>query len=44
VKNVCKTPLVAGQWQRSGDKFNLVITTNKTAPMIPTGGQLQLLS
>src|SRR3974390_2161179 len=44
VKNVCKTPLVAGQWQRTGDKFNLVITTNKTAPIIPTGGQLQLLS
>jgi branched-chain amino acid transport system substrate-binding protein len=44
VKNVCKTPLVAGQWQRKDDKFDLVITTNKTAPMIPVGGQLQLLS
>ena len=30
VKNVTKTPLVAGQWQRKGDKFDLVITTNKT--------------
>ena len=30
VKNVTKTPLVAGQWQRKGDKFELVITTNKT--------------
>ena len=44
VKNVTKTPLVAGQWQRKGDKFDLVITTNKTATEIPTGGQLQLLS
>jgi branched-chain amino acid transport system substrate-binding protein len=44
VKNVTKTPLVAGQWQRSGDKFDLVITTNKTAPEIPVGGPLQVLS
>ena len=44
VKNVTKTPLVAGQWQRKGDKFDLVITTNKTAPEIPTGGTLALLS
>src|SRR6266540_3517865 len=44
VKNVTKTPLVAGQWQRKGDKFELVITTNKPAPQIPVGGQLQLLS
>jgi branched-chain amino acid transport system substrate-binding protein len=44
VKNVTKTPLVAGQWQRKGERFDLVITTNKTAPEIPLGGQLQLLS
>ena len=43
VKNVTKTPLVAGQWQRTGDKFELVITTNKTAPEIPVGGKLALL-
>ena len=43
VKNVTKTPLVAGQWQRSGDKFELVITTDKTAPEIPVGGKLNLL-
>jgi branched-chain amino acid transport system substrate-binding protein len=43
VKNVTKTPLVAGQWQRSGDKFDLVITANKTAPEIPVGGKLNLL-
>src|ERR1700732_3343164 len=44
VKNVTKTPLVAGQWQRKADKFELVITANKTAPAIPTTGQLALLS
>jgi branched-chain amino acid transport system substrate-binding protein len=44
VKNVTKTPLVAGQWQRKGDKSELVITTNKPAPEIPVGGTLQLLS
>src|SRR4029450_2447761 len=44
VKNVTKTPLVAGQWQRKGDRFDLVIPTNKTATEIPVGGQLQLLS
>ena len=44
VKNVTKTPLVAGQWKRTGDKLELVITENKTAPMIPTGGKTQPLS
>jgi branched-chain amino acid transport system substrate-binding protein len=44
VKNVSKTPLVAGQWQRRAGKFELVITTNKPAPEIPAGGTLQLLS
>ena len=44
VKNVSKTPLVAGQWQRKDDKFDLIITTNKTAPIIPVNGQLKLLS
>jgi branched-chain amino acid transport system substrate-binding protein len=44
VKNVSKTPLVAGQWQRSGATFELVITANKPAPQIPVGGTLELLS
>ena len=44
VKNVSKTPLVAGQWQRAGDVFDLVITENKSAPEIPVGGKLELLS
>lgn len=44
VKNVTKTPLVAGQWQRKGDAFELVIIANKPAPEIPVGGKLQLLA
>src|SRR5262245_1857016 len=44
VKNVTKTPLVAGQWQRKNGKFDLVITENKTAPNIPLGGKLQPIS
>src|SRR5579883_848695 len=44
VKNVTKTPLVSGQWQRTGEVANLVITQNETAPQIPVGGKLQLLS
>jgi branched-chain amino acid transport system substrate-binding protein len=44
VKNVTKTPLVAGQWQRKGNDFELVITENKSAPQIPVGGKLEALS
>jgi len=44
VKNVSKTPLVAGQWQRKNGKFDLVIAENKTAPDIPVGGKLKPLS
>lgn len=43
VKNVSKTPLVAGQWQKEGDGVALKIVTNKPAPEIPVTGQLQLL-
>ena len=43
VKNVTKTPL-AGQWQRKGSEFDLVITENASAPEIPVGGKLELLS
>ncbi|MCR9236905.1 MAG: ABC transporter substrate-binding protein [Alphaproteobacteria bacterium] len=43
VKNVTKTPLVAGQWQKQGDALELVITANKLAPEIPVGGELQLI-
>ncbi len=44
VKNVSKTPLVAGQWQKSGGALDLVITSNDHAPEIPVGGELALLS
>jgi branched-chain amino acid transport system substrate-binding protein len=44
VKNVTKTPLVAGQWQKGPDGFDLVICENETAPEIPVGGALQLIS
>jgi branched-chain amino acid transport system substrate-binding protein len=41
-KNVAKTPLVGGQWRlRNGNKYDIVITDNKTAPEIPTGGQME---
>ena len=40
VKNVTKTALVAGQWQRKNGKSELVIADNKTAPNIPVGGKL----
>jgi branched-chain amino acid transport system substrate-binding protein len=43
VKNVTKTPLVAGQWQRKDGKLDLVVTTNKPAPQIPVGGELKAL-
>ncbi len=43
VKNVQKTPLVSGQWQKNGDKLDLVILANKQAPEIPIGGELKLL-
>ena len=43
VKNVSKTPLVAGQWQRQGSDFELVVTENQSAPEIPVGGKLELL-
>src|SRR6516162_1087808 len=41
-KNIAKTPLVGGQWRlREGNKYDIVITDNKTAPEIPTGGKME---
>ena len=41
-KNIAKTPLVGGQWRlRDGNKYDIVITDNKTAPEIPVGGQME---
>lgn len=44
VPNVAKTPLVGGQWVK-GSKFpfDLVITSNETAPNIPTDGMTQVM-
>jgi branched-chain amino acid transport system substrate-binding protein len=41
-KNIAKTPLVGGQWRlRNGNKYDIVITDNKTAPEIPLGGKME---
>ncbi|MEX0404546.1 ABC transporter substrate-binding protein [Aquibium sp. LZ166] len=40
--NVAKTPLVGGQWRlKDGGGYDLVVVDNKTAPNIPTGGQME---
>ena len=44
-RNVAKTPLVGGQWRiKDGNKYEIVITDNRTAPAIPTGGKMNALS
>jgi branched-chain amino acid transport system substrate-binding protein len=43
INNVTKTPLVAGQWQKEGDVFDLKIVANSAAPDIPLTGELKLL-
>jgi branched-chain amino acid transport system substrate-binding protein len=43
VKNVSKTPLVGGQWQRDGDTLDLKIIANADQPSIPKTGDLQVL-
>jgi branched-chain amino acid transport system substrate-binding protein len=43
-KNVAKTPLVGGQWRiKDGNKYEIVITDNKTAPAIPAGGKMEAI-
>jgi len=43
--NVCKTPLVGGQWRRKDDgSFDLVIVDNSNAPEIPAAGTMEALS
>jgi len=44
VKNVSKTPLVAGQWRKRGNRFELVICEDTTAPNIKAQEKLILLS
>jgi branched-chain amino acid transport system substrate-binding protein len=42
VKNVCRTPLVGGQWEHGTKyKYNLLIVDNSHAPNIPTTGTLK---
>ena len=44
-KNVCKTPLVGGQWRKkAGGGFELVIVENATAPEIPAAGKMEPLA
>ena len=43
INNVTKTPLVAGQWQKSGDRFDLEIVANGSAPEIAKTSELKLL-
>lgn len=44
VKNVVRTPLVAGQWQTGSGKPELVIINNVEAPDIPVGGDMKLIA
>ncbi len=44
VPTVAKTPLVGGKWVKgTAHPFELVITSNATAPNIPTGGATQIM-
>ncbi|EDQ35735.2 ABC-type branched-chain amino acid transport system, periplasmic component [Hoeflea phototrophica DFL-43] len=41
-KNICKTPLVGGQWRlKDGGGYDLVIVDNSDQPSIPTAGTMQ---
>ena len=45
VRNVAKTPLVGGQWRRAGaGKYDLVVTSNVVASMVPLGGRMEALT
>jgi len=45
VKNITKTPLVGGQWQRGGDgSLSLEIVANAAAPDIPVTAEMKLLA
>ena len=43
VKNVSKTPLAGGQWNKAGGKYELSIVANPQHPDIPVGGKVKLL-
>jgi branched-chain amino acid transport system substrate-binding protein len=43
-KNVTKTALVGGQWRlKDGNKYDIVITDNRTAPSIPATGKMEAI-
>ncbi|MEJ0011660.1 MAG: ABC transporter substrate-binding protein [Bauldia sp.] len=43
--NVCKTPLVGGQWRTKDNKsFELVVVDNSHAPAIPAGGKMEAIN
>ena len=44
MKNVTKTPIAGGQWQREGGKLELKIVNNKQNPQLPVTGELKLLA
>jgi branched-chain amino acid transport system substrate-binding protein len=45
VKNVCRTPLVGGQWVRGKKyKYDLVVVNNDSYKQIPTNGSLKSIS
>jgi branched-chain amino acid transport system substrate-binding protein len=44
-KNVTKTSLVGGQWRtKDGNRYDIVITDNKTASNIPLGGKMEAIA
>jgi branched-chain amino acid transport system substrate-binding protein len=44
-KNVTKTALVGGQWRlKDGNKYDIVITDNRTAPSIPATGKMEAIA
>ncbi len=44
-KNVCRTPLVLGQWSKgTKHKYELGIVNNQAAPSIPASGKLKLMT
>jgi branched-chain amino acid transport system substrate-binding protein len=40
VKNVCTTPVVAGQWQKKGDRLDIAIVNSGEFPEIKTTSKL----
>lgn len=41
LKNICKTPVVTGQWRKTDGTFDLVICDNTSAPEIPVASKLK---